>query len=77
MKKFALGLVIAGAAAASTLALAPSANAAAPQAATPTTARITCWIPAPGEFVEVTVPMISIDNTNPVPGVPMMWNCLQ
>jgi ABC-type glycerol-3-phosphate transport system substrate-binding protein len=75
MKKFALGL--AGAAAASTLALAPSANAAAPQAATPNTARITCWIPAPGQFVEVTVPIVAIENTNSAHGVPMPWNCLQ
>ena len=77
MKKFALGLVVAGAAAASTFALAPTANAASQNAASPNTARITCWIPAPGQFVEVTVPIVAIDNTNAARGVPMPWNCLQ
>ncbi|CAB4801255.1 MAG: hypothetical protein F2873_06020 [Actinobacteria bacterium] len=72
MKKFALGLIAAATATAGAFAFAPSANAAAPE-----TTRIGCYIPAPGQFVSVSVVIEAIGNTNPTPGVPMVWNCLQ
>jgi len=85
MKKFALAVAAAGTIAAGAMAFAPSANAAAPQAsaqaaakaATPNTDKLGCYIPAPGHTVELSALIEAIDNTNPVPGVPMMWNCLQ
>jgi hypothetical protein len=72
MKKFTLGLIAAATATAGVFAFAPSANAAAPQ-----TTRIGCYIPAPGQLVSVSVVIVAIGNTNPVPGVPMAWNCVQ
>lgn len=78
MKKLALGLVAAATATAGAFAFAPSANAAAPsERAAPETTRIGCYIPAPGELVSVSVVIEAIGNTNPVPGVPMTWNCMQ
>lgn len=78
MKKFALGLIAAATATAGAFAFAPSANAAAPdRAAAPETTRIGCYIPAPGTLVSVSVVIEAIENTNPTPGVPMVWNCLQ
>ena len=70
MKKFAVAAVIAGTAVAGAFSLAPSAHAAPP-------AKIGCYIPTPGKFVDVSVTVNAVENTNPAPGVPMPWNCMQ
>lgn len=70
MKKFAVAAVIAGTAVAGAFSLAPTAHAAPP-------AKIGCYIPTPGRFVDVSVTVNAVENTNPVPGIPMQWNCMQ